>query len=479
LNGPSSHEARAGNPLQLALIGIATVLVFSRPFGDRATRWYAVGLIASFLLFCAMIRWQPWNSRYHLPLFALGLAMAGVVIERSRSRVAIGILTCLLLVSALPFALMNSIRPLAPWMSTSILREPRLNSYFADSHRWWIHSYVPAAEFVQASHCDRIEVDSSLEDFDYPVFMLLGADHGTMQVRYADVKNLTAAYARPDSKAPCAVICLRCANAPAKWAEYKQVGGRVSVFDEVAVFGEKGSLANIKRIILPTQVQAEQILKELDNYRDSPHGIDFGPTETKVRSAGRDWPAKRTDLKDRLDALYTNTLTLWRVRDSVDPLRRRGEPVDDSKIDPIQLVAASQVFTNWDKTLPSRVEELNGLVDQLYSSWERTLVTVRTLNSSATHSKSCQLDIKTVQSRLNGPDSKTESTTLEEPSVEVSDCSCLEKTYRAGGVLARKMFGKYDSESEIFTGCAVPSQHSELSSIRTPAQNVAADSVLQ
>ena len=219
LNGPSSHEARAGNPLQLALICLAGLLIMGGKAGNRSLRFYMFGLLGSFGLFCALIRWQPWNSRYHLPLFALGLAVMAVAVERSWPRFVVPFLAFLLLASAAPFVLLNSIRPLAPWIPTSIVREPRINSYFADSHRWWIHSYISAAEFVGASSCDSIGIDSSLEDFDYPMLMLLGAGHTTRQVRYAGVENLTAKYARPDSKAPCAVICLRCASVPAKWAE--------------------------------------------------------------------------------------------------------------------------------------------------------------------------------------------------------------------------------------------------------------------
>jgi hypothetical protein len=106
----------------------------------------------------------------------------------------------------------------------------------------------------------------------------------------------------------------------------------------------------------------------LDSYRDSPPSIDLSSTEDRVIRAGHDYPSEREDLKARLDGLYTGGLSLWRVRDSVDPLRRQGEPIDHSKIDPMQLIGASEVIQNWFQTEPAKVRELNDSIDRLYST---------------------------------------------------------------------------------------------------------------
>ncbi|HXN72348.1 MAG TPA: hypothetical protein VN861_07315 [Candidatus Acidoferrales bacterium] len=368
LNGVSSHEERAGNPLQLALIFVSILLLFSRRIGNRALRLFALGLVGSFVLFCALVRWQAWNARYHMPLFLLGVALVGVVLERSWPRVVLTSAACLLLLAALPFVLLNSLRPLISVKSPSVFQQSRTETYFADSHRWQIHSYSNTASFVKATGCDNVGVDSSFDDFDYPMFAILGAGHGDLTVRYSEVKNLTAEYARPESGPPCAVICLRCANSPAKWAQYRQVGGRVSLFDEIAVFSSKGDLPNTQTFEMPIGYSPDQMLVELDRYRDSPPAVDLRPTEDRVIQAGHDYPGQRDDLKARLDSLYMGTVSLWRVRDSVDPLRRRGERIDHSKIDPQQLVGASEVIQNWFQTEPAKVRELNASIDRLYST---------------------------------------------------------------------------------------------------------------
>ena len=368
LNNVSSHEERAGNPLQLVLIFLSILLLFSRRIGDRALRLFALGICASFVLFCALVRWQAWNARYHMPLFLLGVALVGVVLERSWPRVALTAVAGVLLLAAFPFVLLNSLRPLLPVKSPSIFSQSRTETYFADSHRWQLHSYLGAANFVEGTGCNNVGVDSSFDDFDYPMFAILDAGHGDRKVRYSEVKNLTAEYARADATSPCAVICLRCANSPAKWAQYKKVGERVSLFDEIAVFSPNGDLANTQTFELPVNCAPEQILLALDRYRDSPPAVDLRPTEDRVIQAGHDYPGQRDDLKARLDGLYMGTVSLWRVRDSVDPLRRRGEPIDHSKIDPQQLVGASEVIQNWFQTEPAKVRELNDSIDRLYST---------------------------------------------------------------------------------------------------------------
>jgi hypothetical protein len=453
LNGPSSHEARAGNPLQLVLVALACLLLFSPGIGNRTLRLYMLGLTGSFVLFCALVRWQPWNSRYHLPLFALGIALMGVILEQRLPRFALYGVACALLASALPFAIFNSLRPLAPWPRASVLRQPRLESYFADSHDQWAGSYVAAAKLVESSQCNSVGVDASLEDFDYPLFALLSAGHSDREVRYAGVRNPTAVYARPGAVPPCAEICLRCANAPAKWAEYKQVGGRVSVFDELVVFTSDGNVPNNQTVTPPQTSQIEGMLEQLDHYRESPRAVNLTMTEMRIDRAGRDWPKKKADLKMRLNALYTGGLTLWRVRDSVDPLRRRGEPIDHSKVDPMQLLAASEVFANWDKTIQGKVDNLNGLVDQLYSAWETTLTAA--MPTAGGDSGACRVGVKT-ETYFASPASKIPRTSGAY-SIDVSKCSCLGEQSSPGALMARKPFGTYDSEAENFTKCTTPS----------------------
>jgi hypothetical protein len=103
---PAADEDLAGNGLHLLLIAAAMVGAL-RGGGDRRLRAFAGCLLVAFLLFCVVLRWQPWHGRLHLPLFVLGAPLVGVVFERLRpALLAIGLL--LLAVSSVYFLTGNT-----------------------------------------------------------------------------------------------------------------------------------------------------------------------------------------------------------------------------------------------------------------------------------------------------------------------------------------------------------------------------------
>jgi hypothetical protein len=48
---------------------------------------YAAAWFGSFLLFCLLLKWQPWHARLHLQWFVLGAPIVGVVWSQPMSRV--------------------------------------------------------------------------------------------------------------------------------------------------------------------------------------------------------------------------------------------------------------------------------------------------------------------------------------------------------------------------------------------------------
>lgn len=239
VNGLARHEIYAGNPLHLGLALLACLLLLlnrrRKDFVSLAP--YIFGLLLSFLLFCAMLRWQIWNSRHHLPLFVLGAAVTGVILERywpPRATMAVAVV---LLLAAAPFALGNKLRSLLPWDSAFLLRAPRSGLYFADEHQRLTHSWIAAVSALRSADCANIGLDSPSEYFVYPMFALLEASPGDRIVRYAGVRNLTSRFAPAGTPRPCAVVCIGCAKTREKWDEYSHDGTQASVFGDVVVFG--------------------------------------------------------------------------------------------------------------------------------------------------------------------------------------------------------------------------------------------------
>jgi hypothetical protein len=257
INRTSLSEINAGNPLHFFLLTIAIGLAVWKNSGGtgRKDLWYALGIVAAFFLFSALIIWQVWSSRYELPLFVLGAALTGFSLEQRFPGKVGTIIGFLLLASALPFALLNHHRSLVHWSHGDDVYHPRSVLYFNDLHETLAPTYIAVADAVNKLNCGSVAFDSYInysdmgEDprsfFVYPLMALTHADGLTRSTWYSGVNNLTSRYSgREGHPAPCALICLDCANVPAKWDEYRSVGGRASVFDYIVLFSAAGQSPN-------------------------------------------------------------------------------------------------------------------------------------------------------------------------------------------------------------------------------------------
>jgi hypothetical protein len=257
INHFSLSEIHASNPLHLflLLVAIASVVWKYREATERRALCYALGVVAAFFSFSALVLWQFWSSRYELPLFVVGSALTGFVLERQFSRrvgIAIGLL---LIASALPFVIANRQRSLVRWSLVDDIYHPRSVLYFTDTHETVAPLYIAAADAVNKLDCGDIGMDSYVSPVDaghdprsffvYPLLAMIHADGINRRVWYSGVHNLTSRYLDAESHGtPCAVVCLDCARVPSKWAEYKRVGWRASVFDYIVVFSAPGSNPN-------------------------------------------------------------------------------------------------------------------------------------------------------------------------------------------------------------------------------------------
>ena len=249
LNHFSSNETIAGNPLHLILLALSVALLLWRPKQGIRGRWallLAAGIIASFIFSCALLRWQMWSSRYHLPLFVLGCALIGLTLEAYFRRAVANTIAALLLLFGVFFALTNRSRSLIPWNRVDDVYHSRAELYFSDEHESIASTNIAAAKFVNQLDCRNIAIDSYVPDsqvktgpnsfFVYPLLALIHADGRTRRVWYTGVDNVSSRYERQQAHPPaCAVICLDCANHPDKWREYSRFG-QPYVFGNMAIF---------------------------------------------------------------------------------------------------------------------------------------------------------------------------------------------------------------------------------------------------
>jgi 4-amino-4-deoxy-L-arabinose transferase-like glycosyltransferase len=226
------------NPFHFLLFWLAGAiyLIYWKTM-DRSTGVLGLGIVAAFILFSALVRWTPSNTRYHLPLFTLAAAFIALVMVRVLSEKVIAGLSLLLAILSAPFVLMHYARPLVPksGLKDSILLLPRDDVYFLDGHADYAPSFIAAAKAVTEEECSSIGLDANLLRFDYPMIALLSKDGKPRQISYVSVDNSTANY-KPISKSPCAVVCLECAHSIEKWQEYSDSEPKPSVFESIVVF---------------------------------------------------------------------------------------------------------------------------------------------------------------------------------------------------------------------------------------------------
>jgi len=223
---PTRLETQAGNPVHFALIVACFLLA---PFlklnlKDRRLLWYIASIVLAFIVFSASIRWQPWGSRFQLPLFVMAAAIVGVTAERVFTRRWLVLLpAALLLVVALPYLLSNSTRSVLHTKDFPTIFDHRATLYFGDQHTAQAPVVLAMAHTIRKRGCGRIALDAYLpipepqigmsppSFYIYPLLAQLGIDGRTNFVHYIHVQNPTKAFA-PRTTAPpdCAVVCLSC-----------------------------------------------------------------------------------------------------------------------------------------------------------------------------------------------------------------------------------------------------------------------------
>ena len=232
----TNHEDTAGNPIHLLLLLVSVgVYLFGRHYKSQPTSGrYIIACVAAFLLFCTVLKWQPWHSRLHLPLFVLSSAFIATVLDLPERRKLATALAAILLVAAQPWVLYNYSRPLIPLaFEVGGIRTLGGSNVFADRYDQYFSNrpelkdpYVGAADLVTSKNCSEVGLQLQLNDWEYPFWMLLQRDgREVRRVEHVNVNNKSAETAATDDPfVPCAIIAVYSNGAE---AEELTVGSQV------------------------------------------------------------------------------------------------------------------------------------------------------------------------------------------------------------------------------------------------------------
>jgi hypothetical protein len=197
-------EDYAGNPFHLLLFFVSLLLLWIN-YEDIPNRkhslYYALALIAGFLIFCYYLKWQPFNSRLQLALFVLMSPFIACTLESTLHKYIFKALLVILLIYPGKWLFTNYKRPVIG--EKTIFNTSREEMYFF-RREGLLEKYKTAATTIKNSNCKVIGVVMGLDDWEYPLSIF--TNKPDLLFKHINVTNITAKLPPASDITPCMVV---------------------------------------------------------------------------------------------------------------------------------------------------------------------------------------------------------------------------------------------------------------------------------
>ena len=184
-----------------------------------------------------------------------------------------------------------------------------------------------------------------------------------------------------------------------------------------------------------------QLLAEMKQRYDTVHAFDPDAAAAAAKKAATDWPAKQSDLNNRIAALSTMKTQAETAWESSAAARVKAESGDYAAVDYGALIGAHEALESSAKQLGSGAEAVNTLASQLYTNWDKVLLDLKDDDGN-------KQQVRIVRTKYPDATLQNGQVSQEEKweNVTASRFQNLEKS--VGMVVERKPAGKFDSEAE-------------------------------
>jgi len=162
------HEDFAGNRLHMILIICALVFVCKSRKDVSVPLVFSI--VSGFVLYCLILKWQPWGSRLQLPLFVLACPVIASFIYNAFDARARVLIAGVLIVFATPYLFKNETRNLASldWLSKS------RNELMFNSNPQIYKKYSAIAGIEKSKPGKYMDIRLTVDQYEYPLWVMSG-----------------------------------------------------------------------------------------------------------------------------------------------------------------------------------------------------------------------------------------------------------------------------------------------------------------
>ncbi len=218
-----THEDLVPNTFHFLLITISSfcLLIYSFYKKEYNRIIPIIVLTMQILIFCIYLKWQPWHTRLHIPMFIISTLMIGQFLNMIKKTIYISPLVLIMFLNFCFYFTYNSLRPIKTDLNFTKainIKDERLLKYFSNQ----LPLFEDYNEIVNLMNEDKPKiVGLTLSDWEYPLFNSFYYDK--ISLKSINVNNITKKISQDDSNLDVLILNLNVPEYIFKGKKYKNM----------------------------------------------------------------------------------------------------------------------------------------------------------------------------------------------------------------------------------------------------------------